>query len=162
MTVFCLLNNVLYKIDYDEDGNYKYQEQTNIKEEKQSLERDLKEYNPNNSTEVTMYITIKTKLDLITLKEQFQTTSWQYHQLNTYLYDTIYELNYYQYVEPNQEKQNQLTQEYKSILTKLKSDDWQYFLNQKQENLKQQQTELNAAIKITIDNNQKEELENNE
>ena len=100
MLIFCLLNNVLYYTDYDEDGNYKYNTKENITEEKINLEKELNKYNKNEKNEVTMYVTLKTKLEILTLKEKFTSTSWQYKKINNYLYDIIYQINYYKFKPP--------------------------------------------------------------
>ena len=77
MVIFCLLNNILYKTDYDDNGNYKYLEHDKLKQEEQQLQEELTKYNKDNENEVTMYITIKTKLDIINLKKKFTEPSWQ-------------------------------------------------------------------------------------
>ena len=129
MLIFCLINNILYKTDYDKNGNYKYPEQENLKEEQTRLKDELSKYNKDIDTEVTMYITIKTKLDILTLKQKFLWNSWQYRKINTYLYDIIYQINYQQCIEKNEDKITKLKEEYNLILNKLNNDEYQYFLN---------------------------------
>ena len=55
MFCFCLLNNILYYTDYDEDGNYKYLEQENLSFEKKGLNEELKKYDAKNLNDVNMY-----------------------------------------------------------------------------------------------------------
>mgnify|MGYP003293573317 CR=1 FL=1 len=160
MTIFCLLNNILYKIDYDDQGNYKYLEQDNLKQEEKQLEEELTKYNKDNQSEVTMYVTIKTKLDLINLKKEFSDNSWQYHQLNDLLYDHLYQLNYYQYIEKNEEKYIETNKIYQFNLQKLKNDDWQYYLKIEKDNLTTTITELKNQLNLITDKLEKIKLEN--
>lgn len=163
---FCLLNNILYYRDYDDNGNYKYLELDNLKEEKLKLEEELLQYNKDNQNEVTMYITIKTKLDILKLKENFSNSSWQYHKVNTYLYDIIYQINYYQYIEKNIDELTKKKEEYQVVLNKLNENNYKYFLNMEikknvdiQNELKKQYlNENDDKIKLDL----QEQVKNNE
>ena len=159
MLIFCLLNNILYWTDYDEDGNYKYLEQENLKEEQTRLETELAKYNKENSNEVTMYITIKTKLDILTLKQKFPKDSWQYRKINTYLYDIVYQINYYKYIEKANKKIIQKQEEYQLIINKLNKDDYQYFLNIDIQKNIDTQKELDKKYNQETDEKVKQELE---
>lgn len=158
MLIFCLLNNILYKKDYDKDGNYKYLEQENLEEEKKMLESNLAKYNKDNETEVTMYITLKTKLDILSLKQKFSQNSWQYKNISTYLYDIIYQINYYQYIEDNETQLTRSKEEYQQILNKLDNDDYKYFLNIEIQKISDVQSELNEKYNQEIDQKNKQDL----
>lgn len=129
MLIFCLLNNILYFTDYDEDGNYKYQENENLEEEIEKLNQELTRYNKDYQNEITMYITIKTKIDILELKQKYDKNSWQYKKINDYLYDTIYQINNYKYNELNELELKRFNDEYNHILNKLNKNDYNYFLN---------------------------------
>lgn len=159
MFIFCLLNNILYKIDYDENGNYKYLEQEQLKEEEQSLKEELTKYNKDNINEISMYITIKTKLDIIELKKTFSDNSWQYKKINTYLYDIIYKLNNYKYGNLMLSEYDKILEEYQLIIKKLKEDDWLYFLEQEKLLLEETIYNLTETINVTTDKKEKIELE---
>ena len=149
MLLFCILNNILYKLDYDNDGNYKYLEVDSLKEEENTLKEEIKKYSKDNSNEVTMYITVLTKLDLINLKKQYLYNSWQYNKINDYLYNPLYMVNYYSYVEDNNKELVKVKLEYQNILDKFKNDDWKYFLNLEKSSLNNEINSLKEAINIT-------------
>lgn len=157
MIIFCLFNNILYKTDYDENGNYKYLEQENLNQEKQKLQEELKKYNKDNETEVSMYATIKTKLDIINLKKKFPDASWQYRKINTYLYDVVYQLNNYQYIDKIELKNTETNQQYQTILQKLQENDWRYFLKIEQHQLKEKIKKLTEQMNLISD--KKEQLQ---
>ena len=158
MFSFCLLNNILYWTDYDDNGNYKYLETDNLKEEEINLKKELEKYNKDNPNEVTMYITLKSKLDLIILKQQFQNSSWQYQKINDYLYDNVYQSNYYQYVEENETELTKLKEEYQTIITKFKDNDYQYFLNIELQQTITTQNELKEKYIQETDKKTRQEL----
>lgn len=158
MSIFCLLNNILYWTDYDEDGNYKYMPYEDLTNEKEKLQNDLKKYDVTNASDSTMYVTIQTKLDVIELQAQFSKTSWQYRKLNVYLYDTIYQLNWYRYVDKENDS-SKTEEEYQNILKRLKDDDWKYFLETQKEKLTEEQKDLEKQLEFTSDKQQKLELE---
>ena len=135
MLIFCLLNNILFFTDYDNDGNYKYFDSDNLIEEQTKLENEIDKYNKDNSNEVTMYITLKTKLDIIKLKQKYEVNSFQYNKINDYLYDVIYNLNYYKEIEENTESLMKEDAKYQEILTNLDNNNYKYFLNKELEHL---------------------------
>ena len=89
MILFCFLNNYLYFKDYDSNGNYKYLEQENLNLTKKQLQENLKKYDYNNTSKDTTYIDIKTKIDIIELREKFAPNSWQQYIIKNSLYDMI-------------------------------------------------------------------------
>ena len=93
--LFCLLNNILYKVDYDNDGFYKYEDESNINSEIADLKKELNNYNLDNENDINMYITIKTKLDVALGRKEYDKNTWQYIKYNDYLYQDLYNINYY-------------------------------------------------------------------
>lgn len=158
MLIFCFLNNFLYWKDYDENGNYKYLEQEDLNEEKNRLEQELKNYNQENSSEVTMYITIKTKLDILELKQKFSSNSWQYQKINDYLYDTIYQVNYFIYIEKDNSQVETWKEKYQLLLNKLYQNDYQYFLNQEIKSLTENKKSLTEEYNQELDKKTKQDL----
>ena len=158
MLIFCLLNNILYYTDYDDDGNYKYLEQEDLKSEQIELMDELSKYNQNNANEATIYITIKTKLDILELKQKFSQNSWQYKKINTYLYDIIYKINYYVYIEKNLEQSEKYQTEYKTIIINLNNNNYEYFLEKEINATIENQEELKKIYYQTQDEKEKQEL----
>ena len=97
MLLFNLLNNVLFYTDYDSNGNYKYSNSDNLTEEKKMLEDEINKYDYNKESDVSLYVDLKTKLDVITLKEKYQINTWQYNKVNDYLYNILENINIYTY-----------------------------------------------------------------
>ena len=79
MLIFCLLNNILYYLDYDEEGFYKKEEKNNTAEIKK-LEDKITKYDKNNENDKTMYTSLKTKIDILNLKNNFPKNTWQYNK----------------------------------------------------------------------------------
>lgn len=155
MVIFCFLNNILYWTDYDENGNYKYLAQDDLKQEEENLRKNIKKYDKEKENEVSMYVTLKTKLDLIEVKKTFIPTSWQYQKADSYLYDIIYRKNVFQYLEKNSEKLSRTQEEYQDILSKMQSDNWEYFLKLEKKEVEKEQEELEKELQKTIDKQEK-------
>lgn len=135
MLIFCLLNNILFFTDYDDDGNYKYFDNDNLIEEQTKLENELTKYNKDNSNEKNMYITLKTKIEIIRLKQKYKVNSFQYNKINDYLYDIIYNLYYYKEIDENTESFKKEETKYREILINLDNNNYKYFLNKELEYL---------------------------
>ena len=157
MLLFCLLNNILYYLDYDEEGFYK-KEVKNDTTELKKLEDKLTKYNENNENDKTMYISLKTKIDILTLKNNFPKNTWQYNKINDYFYDLIYQRNTYIYLVKDEIKKKEIEDTYQEKLTKLTKGDWQYFLNQEKEELEEKKRKLESNLKTTNDTLEKENI----
>ena len=159
MTIFCILNNVLYYKDYNEEGFYKYEPKENLKEQKENLEKEISNYNLDNSQDKIMYITIKSKIELIELKEKYPQTSWQYHRLNNNFYDLIYKKNYYKYI---LHEENNI--DYNTKIEKLSKNNWEYFINEDIKNEEEKKNTILFNLKNEKDkqniNNLKQDLKN--
>lgn len=159
MIIFLLLNNILYWKDYDEEGNYRYENQENLKQEKEELQEELQQYDIHKISDKGKYIALKTNYDIILLKEEYDKNSWQYKKINDYFYDILYQINTYT-IEENKQLLQEAKINYEKTLKKLKTADWQYFINLEKKKIEQEQTELKEQLSITIDENGKEELNN--
>lgn len=125
--IFCLINNVLYKLDYDEEGYYINDYIVDNTEKIKKLESDLNNYNKFDSNDVSMYISLKTELDLLNLKKKYNEKSWQYARID-YLKDDIYNINYYTYYDKNSIKLDKYLKKYEEKIKKFQDNDWQYFV----------------------------------
>lgn len=159
MFLFCILNNVLFYTDYDYDGNYKYQEDDNLKAEKEKLEKEINLYSKDNPNEVNMYITLKTKLDIISLKEKYSYHSWQYNKINSYLYDVIYQVNYFTYVEDDNANRDVEKKKYEELVSKLEKNDYKYFLKIDINELENVISDLEEEYKENDDIERKKKIE---
>lgn len=157
MFIFCFLNNLLYYMDYDQEGNYKYLETENLDEQKQQLQKELKQYNLANESDIPMYLSIKTKLNIIALKEKYPPSSWQYRKMNDYCYDLCYQINYLNLKKEKEELAKKELQ-YQQVLKQLKNDNWEYFIKQERATLITANQRLTEQLKEIITLEQKLEL----
>ena len=159
MVIFNALNNILFYTDYDDFGNYKYTERENLSNQKNLIEEELVKYDYNKEGDVSLYINLKTKLDIIKLKEKYSTDTWQYNKINDYLYNAIEDINIYtyQFIDDNSLKESQKKLTY--LLTKFKEDDWQYFIKLQIKELKNEQIELENKTNNIDDLKEKQNLE---
>ena len=157
--LFCLLNNILYKVDYDNDGFYKYEDESNINSEIDDLKKELNNYNLDNENDINMYITIKTKLYVAQGRREYDKNTWQYIKYNDYLYQDLYNINYYTYVYKDDNLLKSNTDKYNDKLNKFKSNNWEYFVNIEKDNLESKITSLDNKLNNTKDKQVKEELE---
>ena len=156
--VFCLLNNILYKISYDEDGNYLQDIYIGYEEKDYTI---LDSLDPNNPNEVDEYIEVKTVYDLekIMSDNNFGFNDWQYNSAFEYLYDTVYNINYYTYKEKNELKRVEYAKEYEFLFEKFKDNDWKYFVNLK---LTKTETEIKDLEYLNDNLNTTLEIKENE
>ncbi len=157
--LFCFLNNFLFWKDYDEEGHYKYENQDNLLEEENSLEEELKQYDILSPSDLTMYLSIKTKIDVLKIKEQYSPNSWQYQKANDYLYDLIYQVNYATNYNLEEIEVANIMKDYKEKLNKFETDDWKYFINIEKEKKDQEIKELKFNLEKTTDKKRIAELE---
>lgn len=155
--MFCLLNDFLYKNDYDEDGNYKYEDKINLDNYMEKLENQNKKYDLNKESDKFVYITNKTKIDVAKIQKKYNYNDWRYIKANDYLYEDVYNINYYKYIEKNDDSLKQSMTNYNKKMDNFLSDNWIYFVNIEKENLEE---ELRKNDKLIADTDNKEEKNN--
>ena len=64
MLLFCLLNNVLYKNDYDEEGNYKYETKVNFDKRIDKLDKKNKNYDLSKESDLYAYGSNNSKIEI--------------------------------------------------------------------------------------------------
>ena len=141
---FCLLNNILYKTTYDEEGNYIYNYNTY-----EEVDYDkLKELDYNNENEVDEYIYIKNMYDIqnIVKENNFKEDSNQYSLVYEFIYDIIDNVNTYTYKDNNQELVDYYTDILNEYLDKIKENDWKYFIDITIKDLEKTNEELNDNL----------------
>ena len=125
--LFCLINNVLYKVDYDKDGYYIDDYVVDLSLEIKDLENKLLQYDRDNRDDVSMYVELKTELDLLKIQDNYDSRSWQYHTID-YLREVVYNIHYYTYVEDDIEKKEEYLRLYNEEIDKFHHNDWKYFV----------------------------------
>ena len=147
--IFCLFNNILYKLDYDQEGYYIKENKITNKHEIEELTKKLKKYDKNKKEDVEIYVDTKTEIDILKLKNKYNKKSFQYAKVD-YLKNNLYDINYYTYIEKNNIELEKSKQEYYRNLDKFNKNQWVYFVEKEK---KEKEQEL-KKIKEEINNNQ--------
>ena len=133
--LFCLLNNFLYKNDYDNNGFYKYEKNEDLKKYIRKLEIANKKYNVNEDSDKAIYVDSKTKIDIAKIKQKYSSNDWRYINAKNYLYDCIYNYNYSKYILDDNITIEENKKKYKDRLLKFKQNNWIYFIEEEKHNL---------------------------
>ena len=128
MGSFCFLNNLLYYLDYDDEGFYVEKESDELEEEIEKLKEELVQYDVHKDSDVSSYLEIQSKLDVLNLQKNYDRDSWQYEIVRDYFYDYFYQRNYCYYVSQDLDLLEELSQQIDEYRNKLKGDDWKFFL----------------------------------
>lgn len=138
-----ILMNCMNRFAYNGHNN-----QSNI----ESLERNLANFNPDNPSDTSIYVELKTEIDTAKLIKQYGTDSWQATIINSEMSDILTQLNTYQYgIGKNDEKYLETKKEYDAIIQKLDSNDWKYFASSEREKIVSSIAQLENQKANTID-----------
>ena len=146
MFIFCFLNNLFYKLDYDSDGRYKYDDYVDIGNDILFLEDEIKGYDVNNVDDLNIYVTTKSKIDVYKGMLGYDRYSWQYIKYNDYMYDVIYNINYYTYVSFDKDKLDKYRDCYELYSNLFKSNDYKYFINMEKRNISNKINDLSNTL----------------
>ena len=117
-----------------------------------SIKEELSNLNPEKPSDVTLYINIKSELDLYNIMEKYKDSDWKLSIINNRISPYITEINTYTYGEEKSEEQaRKATEEMESIIAKLDENDWKYFANEDLQNAKNKIEELNKQKAQTQD-----------
>ena len=117
-----------------------------------SIKEELSNLNPEKPSDVTLYINLKSELDLSNLMEKYKDSDWKLSIINDRISPYITEINTYTYgAEKSEEQARKATEEMESIIAKLDENDWKYFANEDLQNAKNKIEELNKQKAQTQD-----------
>ena len=117
-----------------------------------SIKKELSNLNPEKPSDVTLYINLKSELDLSNLMEKYKDSDWKLSIINDRISPYITEINTYTYGAEKSEKQaRKATEEMESIIAKLDENDWKYFANEDLQNANNKIEELNKQKAQTQD-----------
>ena len=117
-----------------------------------SLKEELSNLNPEKPSDVTLYINLKSELDLSNLMEKYKDSDWKLSIINDRISPYITEINTYTYgAEKSEEQARKATEEMESIIAKLDENDWKYFANEDLKNANNKIEELNKQKAQTQD-----------
>ena len=121
---FIIFTNVMYKYSGSQ-GNYYFEYSTEYIE---SLKDDLSKLDPNEISDNTIYIDIKSEIDMAEISNQFKSGGWQQQIINERLGTYVREKNSNEYgLEKDPGKVQELEEKIQEIIEKLKEEDWKYF-----------------------------------
>ena len=167
MFMFCFFNNLLYKLDYDSDGRYKYEDGIDINDSIDNLNKELNKYNISNKDDLNIYVTTKSKIDIYNGMKGYDRNSWQYIKYNDYMYDIIYNINYYTYIDKNNDKLREFKDKYNKYISYFKDDNYKYFFDIEKKDIEDKIKDINNNLKDIKDkeiynniNNELEEYKN--
>ena len=117
-----------------------------------SIKEELSNLNPERPSDVTLYINLKSELDLSNLMEKYKDSDWKLSIINDRISPYITEINTYTYgAEKSEEQARKATEEMESIIAKLDENDWKYFANEDLQNANNKIEELNKQKAQTQD-----------
>lgn len=117
-----------------------------------SIKEELSNLNPEKPSDVTLYINLKSELDLSNLMEKYKDSDWKLSIINDRIFPYITEINTYTYgAEKSEEQARKATEEMESIIAKLDENDWKYFANEDLQNANNKIEELNKQKAQTQD-----------
>lgn len=144
---FIIISNAMYKYTYSSVIGGSYYSESYIK----TLEEEIKTLNPENPADVQDYIIYKSDIDTYNLLKQYDKNSWQYEVILNTGAEYISELNYATYQEKNNEKVEELTNQYNSFVEALNSGDWRKFVNEELNIAKQSREQLGNSTDNMLD-----------
>lgn len=118
----------------------------------ESLKDELSNLNPEKPSDVTLYINLKSELDLSNLMEKYKDSDWKLSIINDRVSPYITEINTYTYgADKSEEQAEKATKEMENIIAKLDENDWKYFANEDLQNANSTIEELNNQKAQTQD-----------
>lgn len=148
---FVVLTNCIYKFFFT-SNNYAYSDNY-IKYTKEELAK----LDPNKTSDIKMYIELKTEVDAYDIMNKYEKGAWQRDIVSTTLFTYLSEKNTYLYGENKDENKAKETEnKINEMLERLDKDDWRYFANTELEETQKTLKELEEKKKETED---KQELE---
>ena len=145
---FMIFSNIMYKnMDSNYYYGYGYSEDT-----MNYLNEQLRSLDPEKSSDISMYIDVKSQIDMLEMMKEYEENSWQQQIISDKLSNYFREKNMYLYGE---EKDNQKADEMQAkidgIKQKLDTDDWKYFAQQELNETNEKIKEIEEQEKNTED-----------
>ena len=117
-----------------------------------SIKEELSNLNPEKPSDVTLYINIKSELDLYNIMEKYKDSDWKLSIINNRISPYITEINTYTYgADKSEELAKKATEEMENIIAKLDGNNWKYFANEDLKNANSRIEELNRQKAQTQD-----------
>jgi len=151
---FVILTNCIYKFFFT--SNSYYADSDNYIE---YTKEELAKLDPNKTSDIKMYIDLKTEVDVYDMMNQYEKGAWQRNIVSNKLSTYLSEKNTYLYGENKDEnKAKEIENKINKMLEKLNKDDWRYFANTELEEAQNSLKELESRKKETVDKQELEEI----
>ncbi|MGN1342387.1 MAG: ABC transporter permease subunit [Bacilli bacterium] len=144
MFAFVMLNNIVYKVFYDDSGNFSNQALNDSSWEIEYYSQELKNLDVNKESNKEEYVSYKTSYDIAVLHSSYQIGTWQYNLIDNRLYDIIYNINYYTYIEKNDKLLKEYQDKYDYYINSFENNNFKVFIK---EELDSTQKEIDALEK---------------
>ena len=126
-----------------------------------SIKAELENLDPKNPTDVTLYINLKSEVELCELMNKYKDDEWKLSIINSRISSYLTERNTYLYgAEKSEEQANEITKKIEDITAKLDENNWKYFASQDLEIANKKIEELNSQKQQTQDKEILKNLEN--
>lgn len=150
---FVVLTNCIYKFFFT-SSNYVYSDNYI-----QYTKEELAKLDPNKTSDIKMYIELKTEVDVYDMMNKYEKGAWQRDIVSTTLSTYLSEKNTYLYGENKDENKAKETEnKINEMLERLDKDDWRYFANTELEETQKTLKELEDKKKETEDKQELEEI----
>lgn len=117
-----------------------------------SLKDELSELNPENPSDITLYINLKSEIELNELMYKYKDSEWKLSIINERIAPYITEKNNYMYGESKDENHVvKINNKIDELMTKINDDDWEYFAKEDLENANKTIEDLNFKKSQTVD-----------
>lgn len=146
--VFLIFCNIMYKsMNNSYYYGFEYSEQT-----LKYLNEQLSTLDPEKSSDISLYIDVKSQIDLYEMMGQYENHSWQQQVIGQELSNYFREKAMYEYgEEKDPEKASEIQAKIDDVKQKLDTDDWMYFANQDLEEVNKNIANLEQQEKSTDD-----------
>lgn len=160
MLAFVILNNIVYKVFYDDNSNYISQTLNDSSWEIDYYSEELKNLDINKESDKEEYISCKTSYDIAVLHSSYQIGTWQYNIIDTRLYDIIYNINYYTYIEKNDKILKEYQDKYDYYINSFENNNFKVFIKEELDSTQKEIDTLEKEKKTITSTKRLKEIEN--
>lgn len=160
MLAFVILNNIVYKVFYDDNNNYTSQTLNDSSWEIDYYSEELKNLDINKESDKEEYISCKTSYDIAVLHSSYQIGTWQYNIIDTRLYDIIYNINYYTYIEKNDKILKEYQDKYDYYINSFENNNFKVFIKEELDSTQKEIDTLEKEKKTITSTKRLKEIEN--
>lgn len=159
MLAFVILNNIVYKVFYDDNSNYISQTLNDSSWEIDYYSEELKNLDINKESDKEEYISCKTSYDIAVLHSSYQIGTWQYNLIDNRLYDIIYNINYYTYIEKNDKLLKEYQDKYDYYINSFENNNFKVFIKEELDSIQKEINTLEKEKKTITSTKRLKEIE---